>query len=102
MYSRQAERAVSRNRLENDRTHVARGTEAGRRHREALTPNRRARRNQTGDMDDTTSGDYVDSKRVKVVGLAAESQHMLPKKHDQTLVVEVSVEHEKPNLGTYS
>ena len=53
-------------------------------------------------MDDTTSSDYVDSKRVKVVGLAAESQHMLPKKQDQTLVVEVSVEHEKPNLGTYS
>ena len=51
-------------------------------------------RNQTGDMNSTASSDDVDSKRVEVVWLAAESQHMLPKKHDQTLV-EVSVEHEK-------
>ena len=55
-------------------------------------------------MDGTTSDDYVDPKRVEVVGLAAESQHMLLKKHDQTLV-EVSVEHEKSKiltLDTYS
>ena len=55
--------------------------------------------NQTGDMNSTASGDDVDSKQVEVVRLAAESQHMLPKKHDQTLV-EVSVEHEKSKILT--
>ena len=50
-------------------------------------------------MNSTASGDDVDSKQVEVVRLAAESRHMLPKKHDQTLV-EVSVEHEKSKILT--